>query len=222
MKREQLEHVLRAASRIVDDADVVVIGSQSILGKLTETELPPEATASMEVDVAFFDDTDDTKADTVDGAIGELSPFHETFGYYAQGVSVSTAVLPAGWRDRLVVVQTPATAPGRGLCLEPHDCVLAKLAAGREKDYSFANALVAAGLINPTTLANRLDTLPADPRVTQRIRNWISAIDLPSQIARATGKIRIPGRQESRHHDPSRDPKRRQPPGTQRFPRPPG
>lgn len=179
MKREQLEHVLRAASRIVDDPNVVVIGSQSILGELPEDTLPPEATASMEVDVAFFDDADDTKADTVDGAIGELSPFHETFGYYAQGVSVSTAVLPSGWRDRLVVVQTPATTPGRGLCLEPHDCVLAKLAAGREKDYAFATALVTANLVDPTILANRLDTLPADPRVTQRIRNWLSTINRP-------------------------------------------
>ncbi len=96
MKREQLEHVLRAASRIVDDPDVVVIGSQSILGELPEDKLPPEATASMEVDVAFFDDADDTKADTVDGAIGELSPFHETFGYYAQGVSTAARAPASG------------------------------------------------------------------------------------------------------------------------------
>jgi hypothetical protein len=32
---------------------------------------------------------------------------HETFGYYAQGVSVTTAVLPAGWRERLVMFRTP-------------------------------------------------------------------------------------------------------------------
>ena len=56
----------------------------------------------MEADIAFFDDPADAKADQVDGAIGELSAFHETFGYYAQGVSVSTAVLPEGWRDRVI------------------------------------------------------------------------------------------------------------------------
>lgn len=32
----------------------------------------------------------------IDGSIGELSPFHETFGYYAQGVDETTAVLPEG------------------------------------------------------------------------------------------------------------------------------
>jgi hypothetical protein len=73
MTREQLEHVLRAASRIAEVPDVLVIGSQSLLGSLTENELPVEATASIEVDVAFFDDPHDAKADLVDGAIGELS-----------------------------------------------------------------------------------------------------------------------------------------------------
>jgi len=119
MRREQLEHVLRAASQIADDPEVLVIGSQSVLGAIPEDRLPLAATASIEVDVAFFDDPGDRKADQVDGAIGELSPFHESFGYYAQGVGVSTAVLPEGWRDRLVVVETASTAPGRGYLLDP-------------------------------------------------------------------------------------------------------
>lgn len=54
MKREQLEHVLRAASQIAHDPNVVVIGSRSILGAISEDRLPREATASMEVEVAFF------------------------------------------------------------------------------------------------------------------------------------------------------------------------
>jgi len=49
-RTEQLEHVLRAASRITEDRGVLVIGSQSILGSLPEDQLPPEPTASMEVD----------------------------------------------------------------------------------------------------------------------------------------------------------------------------
>lgn len=59
MNREQLEHVLRAAARIAADPDVLVIGSQSLLGAITHDQLPLAATASMEVDVAFFDDPDD-------------------------------------------------------------------------------------------------------------------------------------------------------------------
>lgn len=175
MTREQLEHVLRAASAIAGERDVLVIGSQSVLGSFADGDLPPEATSSMEADVAFFDDPADAKADQVDGAIGELSMFHETFGYYARGVSVSTAVLPEGWRDRVVTIATPGTAPGRGLCLDPHDCVISKLIAGREKDLSFAAALVREGLIDPGILASRSGTVDADPRVIEKARSWIAS-----------------------------------------------
>lgn len=175
MNREQFAHILRAAAAIAGESDVLVIGSQSLLGTFSDAELPYEATASMEADVTFFDDPGDVKADRVYGAIGELSSFHETFGFYAQGVSVTTAVLPEGWRDRIVTFESAATAPGRGLCLDPHDCVLSKLVAGREKDLAFASALIRAGMIDPTTLADRGGTLPAPPLVIERIRAWIAA-----------------------------------------------
>jgi hypothetical protein len=173
--REQLAHVLRAASTIASERDVLVIGSQSLLASFDETELPYEATASMEADVAFFDDPGDTKADRVDGAIGELSDFHETFGYYAQGVSVTTAVLPDGWRDRVISFEGASTTPGRGLCLDPHDCVLSKLVAGREKDLAFSSALVRSQLISLDILAEGLSTVPADPIVLNRMQIWIDA-----------------------------------------------
>jgi hypothetical protein len=179
MRREHLEHVLRAASQIADDPEVLIIGSQSILGSIPEDQLPPEATASIEVDVAFFDDPDDRKADQVDGAIGELSPFHETFGYYAQGVSISTATLPAGWRDRLVLVETHSTAPGRGYLLDPHDCVVSKLVAGREKDHLFAAALIEHDLIDPSLLAERVRTIDATTSVIRRVLHWLAAVSNP-------------------------------------------
>lgn len=173
MNREQLEHVLRAASRVAGDPDMLVIGSQSVLGAIPEDRLPPAATASMEVDIAFFDDPGDWKADQVDGAIGELSAFHETFGYYAQGVSVSTAVLPAGWRDRLILVETSSTAPGRGHLLDPHDCVVSKLVAGREKDRAFAAALIDSRLIDPAVIVERIETVDVPDAVRERLRSWI-------------------------------------------------
>ena len=176
MRRADLEHLLRAASTISGDRDVLVIGSQSVLASLTEDALPPEATGSIEADVAFFDDADDAKADQVDGAIGELSPFHERFGYYAQGVSVTTAILPAGWRDRLIPLDTDQTAPGRGLCIEPHGCVIAKLLAGRGKDLAFAGALVRAGIVDLAVLAERLPTVDparAHPVAVERVYAWL-------------------------------------------------
>jgi hypothetical protein len=72
MKRPDLEHLIRAASAITRDLDVVVIGSASILGSHADEALPAEATRSIEAGLAFFDDPNDHNADLVDGAIGEL------------------------------------------------------------------------------------------------------------------------------------------------------
>jgi hypothetical protein len=176
MKRHELEHILRSASQIADDAEVLVIGSQSLIGSIDDELLPPAATASMEADVAFFDDLQNKKSDLVDGAIGEMSLFHETYGYYAQGVSVSTAVLPDGWKSRLITLENSSTHPGRGLLLEPHDCVLAKLAAGREKDLRFATELIQAGIIDVNILQQRIGQMPVTDMLQRRIANWISAV----------------------------------------------
>ena len=102
MNRQQLAHLVRSACAVAHDADVLVLGSQSILGSFNEEDLPPEATASQEADIAFLDDPAREKADDVDGAIGELSTFHEENGIYAEGVHIDTAILPEGWKDRLV------------------------------------------------------------------------------------------------------------------------
>jgi hypothetical protein len=176
MNRQQFEHVLRAVSLIAGDPDVLVIGSQSLLGSYSEDELPAEATGSMEVDTAFFNDDDEVKSGQVDAMIGELSHFHDEFGYYPQGVSVETGVYPTGWRDRLVVYEIAGSPPARALCLEPHDCVLAKLVRFEEKDCQFAGALVREGLIDLDLLARRVDTIPAAPAVINRISQWITAM----------------------------------------------
>lgn len=177
MNRQQLAHILRAAASIVDDPFILVVGSQSVLGTFDEDELPDAATASMEVDLAYFDDPTEDKSDAVDGAIGELSPFHAMNGVYAQGVSVQTAVLPQGWRDRVVPWSNESTGRAQTVFLERHDCVVSKLVAYRDKDFAFAAAMLQADLVDPTILAGRIDLLPAslDPRVQERLHSWLTA-----------------------------------------------
>src|SRR5690348_2798282 len=98
MKRADLEHLIRAAGSIADTQSVVIIGSQAILGAYSDP--PVELVVSQEADMYPADAPE--RADLVDGSIGEKSPFHETFGYYAHGVSPETAVLPANWKSRVV------------------------------------------------------------------------------------------------------------------------
>ncbi len=127
MRRAELEHLIRAAAAITNEYEIVVIGSQSILGSVPAP--PPELMQSMEADC--YPMRRPELADLIDGAIGELSPFHERFGYYAQGVGPETAVLPDGWQERLVKLQNEQTDLKLGWCLEPHDLAAAKLVAGR-------------------------------------------------------------------------------------------
>ena len=82
MNRAALEHVLRAASAIANERQLIVIGSQAVLGQFPNA--PDALLVSMEVDVYPRDAPE--KSDLIDGAIGELSAFHQTFGYYAHGV----------------------------------------------------------------------------------------------------------------------------------------
>ena len=115
------------------------------------------------------DDPDGVKADRVDGAIGELSSFHEMNGYYAQGVSISTAVLPVGWEDRVVPLDRQDAHPGYARCLETHDLVVAKLVAGREKDVEFAEVLIAAHMVDPDVLEARAATIDRPGAVVNRV-----------------------------------------------------
>ena len=70
MERSQLEHLIHAASAIADDYELVVIGSQSILGTIP---FPPESLiASMEADI--YPKNHPELADLIDGSIGEGSP----------------------------------------------------------------------------------------------------------------------------------------------------
>jgi hypothetical protein len=49
MRRDQLEHAIRTTCQIIGRPEVIVVGSQAILGTFREDQLPAEATMSIEV-----------------------------------------------------------------------------------------------------------------------------------------------------------------------------
>ena len=155
MTRTQFEHTIRAAGGVLGVNELLVIGSQAVHGSV-DGDLPDEASRSVEVDLAALHDDDGKFADLIDGAIGESSMFHDTFGYYAQGVVETTAVLPSGWRSRLVRFETPATRGVIAWCLELHDLWVSKAVAGRPKDIEFCQALLDRALVERARLRDRL------------------------------------------------------------------
>jgi hypothetical protein len=169
MTRAELEHIIGAAAIIASDDEIIIVGSQSILGQFPDA--PDDLRVSVEADV--WPRNHPERWELIDGSIGELSPFHETFGYFAQGVGPETAVLPDGWEERLIRVESPATRGAVGLCLEVHDLVISKYVAEREKDIRFVRAVIAHGLVDRGVLLERLDSTPVPDDRRQRIRSFI-------------------------------------------------
>jgi len=169
MKRDEFEHVLRSAANMVDD-EIVVAGSQAVLGQFPDA--PDSLLRSHEVDV--FPKNAPERAIEIDAAMGDGSPFHELYDYYAHGIGPETVKAPAGWEDRLIRVELPALAKkdGRavGWCLEIHDLVLSKLAAGRPHDLTFARDALEAQLVDLEQLRLGIDLMPLSHRETTRTR----------------------------------------------------
>jgi len=170
MKKQQVDHVLRAAGRITGERQFIIIGSQSLHGKYPD--LPDEILTSFEVDLIASKTADRTEWLNV---IGIDSPFHETFGYYADPVDASTATLPRGWKGRLVSLPPGETEGVKGLCLEPHDLAIAKYAAAREKDLIFTHELARRGMVLQERRLSLLDQTPVDAEVRERMRSQIAA-----------------------------------------------
>ena len=171
MRREELEHLIRAAAAITNQQAIVIIGSQSILGAFPNA--PETLLQSIEADLYPLHRPD--LADLIDGSIGELSPFQERFGYYAQGVGPETAVLPDGWDRRLVKIQNENTNQHIGYCLEPHDLAAAKLAAGREKDWPFVETMLQYKLVSSTAVQERIALLPISAQRKETLKHWLSS-----------------------------------------------
>jgi hypothetical protein len=169
MTRPQLEHIIRAAGTIADTGDVVVIGSQSVLGEFPDA--PSELLVSNQAYV--FPRSEPERSDLIDATIGEGSPFQREFGYYAHGVDETTAVLPDGWRDRLILVSGENTRFIKGWCLEVHDLAIAKYVAGREKDLSFTRSLVRHSMVTREVLDRRLGDTRIDSALRVAVTNRI-------------------------------------------------
>lgn len=177
MNREDLEHIIRAAADVTNEYEFIVVGSQSILGPIPH---PPEV-FKMSAEADIYPRAAEEKATLIDGSIGEGSPFHDTYGFYAQGVDSKTATLPLGWEDRLHRVQNEGTNGRLGWCLDVIDLFMSKTAANRDKDRVFNMALLQYGYVLPTDAMAMVDAMhqlnDAERKsMRARIRRWVKML----------------------------------------------
>lgn len=171
MQRSDLEHLIRAAAEITNEYEFVVIGSQAILGSVDSP--PAECLVSMEADIYPLRAPE--LADLIDVMIGELSPFHDHFGYYAQGVSPETARLPKDWMNRVIRLQNASTNGRVAYCLDATDLFVAKACAAREKDAVFNRALLRHGIVMLDKALDRAALLD-EPTDVARAQAWIKRL----------------------------------------------
>jgi hypothetical protein len=177
MDRTQLEHVIAAAAEVSGEREIVVIGSQAILG--TVDEPPASMLLSMEADI--YPRNAPEKSIDIDGSLGDGSPFHGSNGYFAHGVGPETARAPDGWEERLVKVEIPPRVGQRNgavaFCLEIHDLILAKCVRGEGRDWDFARDALFADLVQLEELLARTDDLPVSASDREHIREMLGGID---------------------------------------------
>jgi len=176
MTREELEHIIRASADITGQYEFVIVGSQSILGAVPN----PESVFTMSAEADIYPLQSPELAENIDGAIGEGSQFHETHGYYAQGVGPDTAILPTDWLQRVHRVQNSNTNDRVGYCLAVVDLFMSKAAAGRDKDREFCMALLEHAYVYPAQVLGLVPQMPMvdseKRRLRATIRRWATSL----------------------------------------------
>jgi hypothetical protein len=173
MRRRDLEHVIFEVGRRFDLREVFIVGSSAILAVMPD---PPDGalTATRDVDIIPPGDVDERMADRISFVLGEASEFDDEYGYYAQGVSLNTPrYAPRGWQTRTVDIHLDAYV---GRCMEPHDLVLSKLGAGREKDLEFTHAAAKLKLVDQKMLIERLKLVNTTEEHIRLMANRIAAL----------------------------------------------
>ncbi len=179
MGPQEFEHVLAAAAEVTGQDELVVVGSQAILGSYRQP--PVSMLRSLEADIYPLRDPD--AADLIDGALGDGSPFHLAYGYYAHGVGPETAKAPRGWQERLIRCAIPPRVASKrtpvAWCLEAHDLVLSKCAAGRDRDWDYATEALNARIVQADVLLARVPDLPVADEARNHIEQMLRAIVAP-------------------------------------------
>ena len=166
-----MEHAIRAACDVAEDTEVYVFGSSAILGQYADA--PDSLRRSIEADIAPKNRPENV--DLIDGSLGELSMFHEMYGFFVHGVPIETAILPPDWEHRAIPLVNENTRSNIGWCVEVHDLAASKLAAFRDKDRDFVRVLLQGDVIDADRLHELVSHLHIDEALRTRVLSWVRA-----------------------------------------------
>jgi hypothetical protein len=158
VKKHELKIALKAAARVAGEHEFFIIGSQAVHAHCKRA--PAEVLLSQECDL--YPRSRPQAAAMLDRELGRNSAFARKHGFYVDVVTPDIATLPPGWRKRVKQLRAGRIT---AYCLEMHDLLASKLAAGRLKDLELAGAVLKLRLARVSTLRARLAKLiPASAR----------------------------------------------------------
>lgn len=166
---DDLKRAVSSVATYFDADSVIIVGSQALL--VGRNDIAREIRMSEEFDMYPANihqweklHPGEEASEVINALFGEGSYFHQSHGFFIDGVDDRTANLASDWRDRALVQmidvggrQVSAIAP------EPNDLVASKLARGDPKDVVFARICMRSGLARHDQIKNRLEIImPAD------------------------------------------------------------
>jgi hypothetical protein len=182
---DELRDLARRAANRTGYRQVLVLGSQAVHGSLPGVELPEITMVSEEADLLIVNDPSGDSPHEIEAHFGMGSPYHQSFGVYADGISLSEVSLPDGWEGRLRREQVDDDDDDNPVALlfpEVHDLCASKLIVaitggfGRRSDRAFVKALVDAGHVDPAVLSQRVARLPVAEEIRDRIEDLVKPI----------------------------------------------
>jgi hypothetical protein len=151
MRKRELEAALRAAARVARESEFLIIGSQALHAHCRRP--PAEVLLSQECDL--YPKTHPQAANLLDTELGRKSAFARRNGFYVDVVAPGLATLPEGWERRLKRFRVGHIT---AFCLDLHDLLASKLAAGRPKDLELVGAMLKLRQSKVATLRNRIES----------------------------------------------------------------
>lgn len=169
--------------------NVFVVGSQAILASMPDA--PEPARASPEIDTfpenakiwelreaeRTTDGPPPIVSEHIDGLFGENSQFHQTHGFYIDGVDETTAKLPRGWQSRAIKLQTEVA--GRkvfGIAPAAEDLIVSKMARLDDRDRLFVEAIHAQRPLDLDLVEQRINETDLEPAVAARAVAYVRSL----------------------------------------------
>jgi hypothetical protein len=190
---DDLERTVRALATEFKTDKVFIIRSQAIL--LSWPGAPTAMRSSLEIDAypgnAKFWEIEERKkepdaeaSEHINALFGQGSMFHQTHGFYIDGVDDNTARLPPNWearafRKRIEVAgkSVLAVAPA------PEDLIVSKLARLDPKDKEFVESYIDARPLDLKAIEELVLATDLDPAVADRAITYLRSLARREDVA---------------------------------------